>query len=171
MGYTTEFKGAFDLDAPLTLEQAGLLRMLAADEAEEEDWERFDRHPEGYFQWTVTKDRQHIVWDGNEKFYDYDEWLQWLIDGLLTAWGRTLSGQVEYQGESRDDWGLLKVVSGKVVKVERPTPAWNAIPAKDRKRALALLRQHIESGDWEDLEAEDIKVLRAALAVLEEARA
>ena len=70
--------------------------------------------PEGqpslWNQWTPGKDEQDndcIEWDGGEKFYDYVEWLKYLIDELLKPWGYVLNGEVNWEGESRDDMGII----------------------------------------------------------------
>jgi len=67
-------------------------------------------------QWTVDEDG-HITWDGNEKFYHYDEWLSWLIENILRPWGYVLNGTLDYQGEDDDDFGRLIVVDNVVTNV------------------------------------------------------
>lgn len=67
--------------------------------------------------WTTTEDGTGIMWNGTEKFYRYEEWLQYLITHFLTPWGIEVSGSVEWQGESRDDRGVIYVKGGKVEKV------------------------------------------------------
>lgn len=65
-------------------------------------------------QWIPTEDRQGIIWDGGEKFYHYDAWLQYLIDKVLAPRGYKLTGSVEFQGEDRADFGRITVRNGKV---------------------------------------------------------
>lgn len=60
-------------------------------------------------QWVPSDDGTAIVWDGKEKFYNYREWLDYLIEHFLTPWGYTLSGSVRYQGESVGDVGAIIV--------------------------------------------------------------
>jgi hypothetical protein len=67
-------------------------------------------------QWTVDEDG-HINWDGNEKFYNFEEWLTWLIENLLKPWGYVLNGTLDYQGEDDEDFGRLIVVDNKVTNV------------------------------------------------------
>jgi hypothetical protein len=69
-----------------------------------------------YRLWTVDEDG-HITWDGNEKFYCYDEWLSWLIENVLKPWGYVLNGTLDYQGEDDDDFGRLIVVDNVVTNV------------------------------------------------------
>lgn len=108
MGYTTDFTGRFELSKELTASQAAEIADM------------FDNPPEdgpgSYCQWIATTDGRGIEWDGNEKFYNYVEWLQWLIDKRLTPWGISIVGEVRFQGEDPDDRGLLFVKNGKVVK-------------------------------------------------------
>lgn len=113
MGYTTEFEGRFDFDKPMDAEL--VLFMMDIDDQRG----KLPGAPDGYCQWVVTKDRLHIMWDGNEKFYDYVEWLQWLIDNKFKPAGLMLTGSVKYSGEEMEDCGTLSIVDGVVVK----TPA------------------------------------------------
>jgi len=74
--------------------------------------------PEGqpglWCQWTSNASGDAIEWDGGEKFYNYVEWLNYLIDRYLEPWGYKLNGQVNWRGEDREDVGVLEVVDNKV---------------------------------------------------------
>jgi hypothetical protein len=67
-------------------------------------------------QWCPTEDGEGIEWDGVEKFYDYTEWLEYLINHFLKVWGYTLNGEVEWSGESGGDVGKI-YVKNNVVKI------------------------------------------------------
>lgn len=69
-------------------------------------------------QWVVSKDLEHIEWDGGEKFYNYTEWLNFIIDNFLNKWGYTLSGYVKYQGEDEDDNGYIVIKNNKAIKTK-----------------------------------------------------
>jgi len=56
----------------------------------------------------------HIEWDGGEKFYDYTDWIAYLIGHFLEPWGYTLNGEVRWFGEDREDFGVIRIV-GNVV--------------------------------------------------------
>ena len=60
-------------------------------------------------QWAPTEDRQGLEWDGGEKFYDYVEWMQYLIEQILKPRGYVVNGQVTWQGEDSDDRGMIDV--------------------------------------------------------------
>lgn len=68
-----------------------------------------DGQPGLWCQWVPTHDRDGIEWDGSEKFYYYVEWLKYLIQHFLKPWGYTVNGDVEWQGEEREDRGVLRV--------------------------------------------------------------
>ncbi len=61
--------------------------------------------------WTPNKAGDAIEWSGMEKFYDYGEWLIYIIGHFLQPWGYKLSGVVEWQGEDHKDRGFL-IVAG-----------------------------------------------------------
>jgi hypothetical protein len=57
-----------------------------------------------------------LGWDGNEKFYHYIEWLQYLIQHFFEKWGIKLNGEVEWQGEDSSDFGKI-IVTDNVVEI------------------------------------------------------
>lgn len=69
-------------------------------------------------QWIVSEDGERLEWDGNEKFYDYEEWLRYLIDNFFTPLGYVLNGDVRWQGEDYDDFGTISVVDNEVYMEE-----------------------------------------------------
>lgn len=60
-------------------------------------------------QWEPSEDGSKLRWNGAEKFYCYVEWLQYINENFLKAWGRKISGAVSWQGEDSPDYGLLTV--------------------------------------------------------------
>lgn len=72
-----------------------------------------NRPPKGqpglWCQWVPSEDGTELKWDEGEKFYEYEAWLEYIIEHFMTPWGRTLNGDVEWQGEDRDDIGVLVV--------------------------------------------------------------
>lgn len=68
-------------------------------------------------QWRPSDDGYLLEWDGSEKFYNYVEWLHYIIDNFIIPWGNELSGVVSFQGEDSDDCGYITVKKNKV-KVE-----------------------------------------------------
>lgn len=58
----------------------------------------------------------YLAWDGAEKFYDYIEWLEYLIEHFLAPWGYLLNGEVEWEGERSRDLGKIAVTDN-VVKI------------------------------------------------------
>jgi len=135
MGYTTKFTGKFALDR---LPDAPTIVRLC----ELEDAEFIPDSPGGYCQWRLTKDCMGIEWDGGEKFYDYDAWLQWIIDTILTPSGLRLSGTVDYSGEVARDVGVLTIgPDGRVEKRELPA-------IRDEIEELKRFRDYVLDSDW-----------------------
>lgn len=60
-------------------------------------------------QWAPNEDGTAIVWDEGEKFYEYVEWLWYIIENFLKPWGYELNGKVRWQGEDADDRGIINV--------------------------------------------------------------
>jgi len=99
MGYTTTFRGRFNLDKTLAPEHAEYLRR---------DRIREEGAPDGYFQWKPTQDLRGVEWDENEKFNDYITWLRF-VARKMTEWSYRMNGTVQWWGEISDDVGTLTV--------------------------------------------------------------
>lgn len=65
-------------------------------------------------QWIPSDDRMGIEWDGVEKFYNYTEWLVYLIHKILAPNGYVLNGTVTWQGEETGDVGEIIVENNRV---------------------------------------------------------
>lgn len=61
-------------------------------------------------QWIINEETGCLEWDGGEKFYAYEEWLNYLIDNFFEPLGYVLNGDIEWQGEESDDLGTIHVV-------------------------------------------------------------
>ena len=64
--------------------------------------------------WTPTEDKLAIKWDDGEKFYDYIEWIEYLIDKILKPRKYKLNGTVQWRGEEFDDIGEIQIKNNKV---------------------------------------------------------
>jgi hypothetical protein len=74
-------------------------------------------------QWVPTEDGTGIGWNGAEKFYNYVEWLDYLIKHFLKPWGLVLNGEVEWQGEDQGDVGKI-IVKDNVVTTKKAKITW-----------------------------------------------
>jgi hypothetical protein len=73
--------------------------------------------PSLWCQWVPNEDGTSIVWDGGEKFYEYIDWIEYLVENFIKPWGYTLNGEVEWYGEDANDRGMI-VVDNNVVKTK-----------------------------------------------------
>lgn len=62
--------------------------------------------------WTFSDNTMY--WNGGEKFYNYVEWLQYLIDHFFGPWGIKLNGAVQWEGEDPTDLGVISVRNNRV---------------------------------------------------------
>ena len=65
-------------------------------------------------QWNISEDGKYLEHDGGEKFYNYVEWLKYLIKMFFIPWGRKLNGEIEWFGEDREDIGKIVVKNNEV---------------------------------------------------------
>jgi len=151
MGYTTDFEGSFNITPVLSQKDNEFLtkfsetRRMARNVGPEYGIEgefyvdgtgwagqdsdknviNYNRPPSTqpglWCQWIPTDDGSELVWNGGEKFYNYVEWLDYLIDKILAPRGYTLNGECQWFGENRDDVGTIivknNVVTTKVGKL------------------------------------------------------
>lgn len=147
MGYTTDFKGGFEINKPLREELKNYLTKFSetrrmkrklddkfgvegefyvdgggyAGQDRESNIIDYNLPPKTqpglWCQWIPNEDGTEIVWDGGEKFYKYVEWLEYIIKNFLEPEGYVLNGEVDFQGEYYNDNGVIVVTDNKV-KIE-----------------------------------------------------
>jgi hypothetical protein len=136
MGYSTDFEGAFLVTPRLTAQDRTWLWNFAATRHEDDD------DPASvvglYCQWIPSDDGAIIEWDGGEKFYNYVEWIEYLVHNILDPKGPfwtepalsqryVLSGEVTWQGEGWDDKGMIRIVDNDV-KVLQGVVTYEELP-------------------------------------------
>lgn len=119
MGYTTNFAGHIALSRKLTIAEAKQLL-----EFNEEPNSIPGDHPSSYMQWVPSETLDAIVWDQEEKFYNYTEWLVWLM-GWMQSIGVVANGTLAWSGEEVGDVGQIIVAENAVT----------ALPGKSTKSA------------------------------------
>ncbi len=75
-----------------------------------------ESQPSLWCQWIINN-KNELVWNGAEKFYEYDNWLEYLIENFFQPEGLILSGRCMYIGERGDDWGYICIDNNKVMKI------------------------------------------------------
>lgn len=138
MGYSTNFDGQFNFDKPLTVPQYNQLREFVRERHEGSGF------PGLYCQWVPTADGEGLEWNGNEKFYDYVMWLEYLIENFFKPWGITVSGSVRYQGQDIEDNGVIEVNNNVVELKELVLQS-----VKDVEALKTRLKELAEYGDEE----------------------
>jgi len=108
MGYTTNFEGMFHFDRQL--DPQFHMELVKFSEARHGDNINTEIGMPGlYCQWTPNKEGLGLIWNGMEKFYNYIEWLKWLIDNELEPNGYVLNGRVFWYGDDTGDIGTIEV--------------------------------------------------------------
>lgn len=143
MGYTTDFSGSFNVSPALSTKHKDFFTKLATTRrmkrnvgpeygvegefyiegkgAYGQDRENNiidyncppKTQPSLWCHWIPTEDGTAFEWDGGEKFYNYIEWLEYIVT-FLAPLGYVVNGEVEWQGEDSDDRGLIIVKNNKV---------------------------------------------------------
>ena len=126
MGLNTDFHGQFTLDRPLTAKHQTILEEFTEEEHEPSKADADGQPPNLYCQWRPTADGTGLEWDGAEKFYDYSEWLEYLIAHFLKPWGYVLSGEVRYNGWTEGVAGTIIVANNQVTVTREQVVDWDA---------------------------------------------
>lgn len=117
MGYQTDFRGQLDFDKELDHEQVSQLKEFN-ETRHGGNTQPYPGMPGFWCQWVPTEDAKGLEWDGGEKFYEYVEWLEYLIEHFVEPWGLKLNGEIEWRGEEWDDKGTIVVVNNEVTTKE-----------------------------------------------------
>lgn len=64
----------------------------------------------------VTEDGSFLQWNGSEKSYHMKEWLEYVIETFFKTWERTVTGNLNWQGEDDKDMGRIAIKDNKVFK-------------------------------------------------------
>lgn len=65
-------------------------------------------------QWVISDDGRYLMHDGGEKFYNFKDWLLYLIENFFKPKGYVLNGTVYWYGEDIDDTGKIEVLDNKI---------------------------------------------------------
>lgn len=82
------------------------------------DYNHSKNQPGLWCQWVINENNE-LEWDGGEKFYNYVDWLQFLIDNFFSKWGCVLNGKIKYRGEDYSDRGYIEVIDNNVTRYEQ----------------------------------------------------
>ena len=78
--------------------------------------------------WVVSEDGRTLDWDYGEKFYAYEDWLNYIQDHFLNPWGSKLNGKIDWCGEDHEDKGVIYAKDGMIEAVpsiiKNPGPSW-----------------------------------------------
>ncbi|VVU95690.1 hypothetical protein CPAV1605_1445 [seawater metagenome] len=67
------------------------------------------RQPSLWCQWYYFETTNSIKWDEGEKFYNYIEWIKYIINVILEPRKYKVTGTVNWQGEDDSDKGTIAI--------------------------------------------------------------
>ena len=68
--------------------------------------------------WLPNDEGTAIIWDGGSSFYDYVEWIDYIITHFVSTWGYTLNGEIYWYGDDREDTGIIQIKDN-VINIKR----------------------------------------------------
>lgn len=153
MGYTTTFQGKFKFSQQLTLNQFNELKdlyernfSLSMDTMLRKH--KLSQHDQ--LQWVPDKHGHFLEWDGGEKFYNYVEWLEFLIANCFYHWNVILDGKVFFQGESSDDSGFIEIVNNNITvkTVANMMVELNTVSENDIQEMMEIIKDVAEESEY-----------------------
>jgi hypothetical protein len=110
MGYSTDIEGKLFFTHELSVPQIKRLNeYFGEDGRDKPEWD-FTKGKIAYIQWELTKDMDGIEWDGNEKFYEIVNSVNFIIHNMRKEWPEFgLKGELLCQGEDLTDRWHLKI--------------------------------------------------------------
>lgn len=140
MGYTTEFRGIFLINRKVDDETRRILDGLVSTRRVKRNVDQAKYGVEGEFyfeddengiidynepprtqpglwcQWELIGDDDYdgISWDGGEKFYNYIEWITYIIESVIRPRCYSLNGKVEWRGEDWEDTGTILIENNNI---------------------------------------------------------
>lgn len=67
--------------------------------------------------WMPNSEGTHIVWDEIENFYNYIEWIKYIINNFLIPWNYILNGKMQWQGDAKKDKGII-CIENNVINIQ-----------------------------------------------------
>ena len=75
--------------------------------------------PSLWCQWVYDPKSNVIKWDQNEKFYNYVDWIKYIIDKILKPNNFSLTGVVKWVGQDIFDKGEIRIKNNTVKLIEQ----------------------------------------------------
>lgn len=113
MGYNTDFRGRLTLTPALPPQLIDEMRRFAQTRHEG------DEFPNPWCKWEPTGDGTAIEWNNEEKFYDAEHWLAYLVKVFLKD--HDVTGVIEAEGEWPDDRWRIEMRDNTVYVVRHLT--------------------------------------------------
>ncbi len=165
MGYYTYFNGKFTLGTEAPQDVVDHVNQIENGQFETTG------SPDSHSGWFMPDASTLMMRDGG-KYYDYTDWLRWLVDIIFKPFELTMVGEIEWDGEEPGDIGKIRidgydvtVLQGRVTYTEvgegmRPTevttsePSANPTPWTDAEalNEIALLLGTTDEWDADTLD-------------------
>lgn len=112
--------------------------------------------------WEPNEAGTAIIWTGAEKFYDYVQWMRYLVDNFLKPWGYVANGSIEWEGEDPADKGTITVVNNVVLPADARHVDTFMV---DHRKAFRTDRAHLDMCKRQRIMAESVLHKRMKKAV------
>lgn len=114
MGYSTDFDGALTVSGDnAALDKFDVWMDELCETRHGGDWEVWAGYPGFYCQWVFDRKTCTIEWDGGEKFYEYIEWLEFVLR-KCNELNLSADGKISWQGDGHQDRGKITVKKNQI---------------------------------------------------------
>jgi hypothetical protein len=70
--------------------------------------------PSLWCKWRVNDRGDRLEHNGGEKFDEYVEWLDYLVEHFFSPWGVRIDGSVKYEGDVPVDSGMIEIIDNRI---------------------------------------------------------
>lgn len=111
MGYTTKFTGYIKIEPPAPSGVVYELKRFFDERHDRRHW------PSYYCDFSISHDGKILAWNGSEKSYQMDAWMEVLIEEFFEPNGHTLNGELLANGTDPGDVWMLRVKDNEVSRI------------------------------------------------------
>lgn len=87
-------------------------------------------------QWVINGNK--LEWDGGEKFYNYEEWLLYMIENFFAPSGYKLNGVIKWQGEESQDKGAIQVTDNVIHTIRGATTTPTKVTSATYRKLIKM---------------------------------
>ena len=105
--------------------------------------------------WSLNKEGTAIIPpDETQKMGDYVNWIKKILDDMIIAWGYTLNGSCQWDGEEKEDMGIIEIKDN-VITIKEVVFTYRAVENYKFDTSDLQFYFHDADGEEEEEDSDD----------------